>query len=555
MKIYRIHALICAGGQCISAGGNDFEEALRVEIQKHGLEEEVQIVETGCMGACEMGPMMVVYPEGTLYIHLQPENAKEIVEEHFLKGRKVHRFMWQKEDGHFPTLNEVPFFALQTKIVLRNCGLINPENIDEYLAYDGYTGLGKALGEMTPEEVVKEIEDSGLRGRGGAGFPTGLKWKLTAQAQGDQKYVVCNADEGDPGAYMDRSVLEGDPHTLIEGMAIAGYAVGANQGFIYCRAEYPLAIKRLQKAIKQAKIAGLLGKNILGTDFSFQLSIRIGAGAFVCGEETALLNSIEGKRGEPRKKPPYPATSGLFGLPTLINNVETFANIPVIVSKGSSFFNAIGKEGCRGTKVFSLAGHVNTTGLIEVPLGISMKEIIYDIGGGIPGGKVFKGALIGGPSGGVIPSSQLDVPIDYEHLNTLGAIMGSGGLIVMDESSCMVDIAKFFLKFTVDESCGKCTPCREGTRQMYEILDRISQGEGIPGDIEKLESLGKVIQDTSLCGLGQSAPNPVLSSIRWFRDEYLAHIEKKVCPAGVCTMKKTKTTKEEPRRGRKKAST
>ncbi len=555
MKIYRIHALICAGGQCISAGGNDFEAALRVEIEKHGLEDEVQIVETGCMGACEMGPMMVVYPEGTLYINLQPENAKEIVEEHFLKGRKVQRFMWQKEDGHFPTLNEVPFFALQTKIVLRNCGIINPENIDEYIAYDGYTGLGKAVGEMTPQEVVKEIEDSGLRGRGGAGFPTGLKWKLTAQAQGDQKYVVCNADEGDPGAYMDRSVLEGDPHTLIEGMAIAGYAVGANQGFIYCRAEYPLAIKRLQKAIQQAKMAGLLGKNILGTDFSFQLSIRIGAGAFVCGEETALLSSIEGKRGEPRKKPPYPATSGLFGLPTLINNVETFANIPVIVSKGSSFFNAIGKEGCRGTKVFSLAGHVNTTGLIEVPLGISMKEIIYDIGGGIPGGKVFKGALIGGPSGGVIPSSQLDVPIDYEHLNTLGAIMGSGGLIVMDESSCMVDIAKFFLQFTVDESCGKCTPCREGTRQMYEILDRITQGEGVPGDIEKLESLGKVIQDTSLCGLGQSAPNPVLSSIRWFRDEYLAHIEKKECPAGVCTMKKTTTTKEEPRRGRKKAST
>jgi NADH:ubiquinone oxidoreductase subunit F (NADH-binding)/(2Fe-2S) ferredoxin len=554
MKIYRIHALICAGGQCISAGGNDFETALRKEIQKHGLEDEVQIVETGCMGACEMGPMMVIYPEGTLYINLKPENAREIVQEHFLKGRKVEKFMWKKEEGHFPTLHEVPFFAKQTKIVLRNCGIINPENIQEYIAYDGYTGLAKALEEMSPDQVIDEIEKSGLRGRGGAGFPTGLKWKLTAQAKGTEKYVVCNADEGDPGAYMDRSILEGDPHTLIEGMAIAGYAVGANQGYVYCRAEYPLAIQRLQKAIQQAKSTGLLGNNILGSDFSFQLQIRIGAGAFVCGEETALLNSIEGKRGEPRIKPPYPATKGLFNKPTLINNVETFANIPVILSKGSSFFNAIGKEGCRGTKVFSLAGHVNTTGLIEVPLGISMKEVIFDIGGGIPGGKTFKGALIGGPSGGVIPSSQLDVSIDYEHLNTLGAIMGSGGLIVMDESSCMVDIAKFFLKFTVDESCGKCTPCREGTKQMYDILDRITCGEGKPGDIEMLEHLGKVIQDTSLCGLGQSAPNPVLSTIRWFRDEYEAHIDQKVCPAGVCTMKKTSTNKEEPRRGRKKAS-
>lgn len=537
MKIYRIHALICAGGQCITAGGDSFEEALKHAIKEKGLEDEIQVVETGCMGACEKGPMMVVYPEGVLYIHLKASDAEEIVNEHFLKGRPIQRLMWKEADGNFPTLDQVPFFTHQTKIVLRNCGLIDSESIEEYIAQDGYSALAKALSSMTPAEVVDEIKKSGLRGRGGAGFPTGIKWELAYKQDDPEKYIVTNADEGDPGAYMDRSLLEGDPHTVIEGMAIAAYAIGASKGFIYCRAEYPIAIKRLQIAIKKAKQAGLLGKNILGSDFSFDLEIRMGAGAFVCGEETALLNSIEGKRGEPRKKPPYPAQKGLFGKPTVINNVETFANVPFIISEGAEKFRRIGTETNPGTKVFSLAGKVITTGLIEVPLGISLRKIIYDIGGGIPDGKKFKGALMGGPSGGVIPASKLDTPIDYESLNEIGSMMGSGGLIVMDEDSCMVDIAKFFLKFTVDESCGKCTPCREGTRQMLELLEQISSGNGKMSDLDKLERLAETIRMTSLCGLGQSAPNPVLSTIRWFRDEYEDHIRNHKCTADVCKMK------------------
>lgn len=552
MKIYRIHALICAGGQCISAGGDSFENALKQELQAAGLTEEIQVVETGCMGSCEMGPMMVIYPEGIVYVRLKPEDAKIITQEHFLKGRPVTNLMWKKEEGGFPRLEEVPFFARQTKLVLRNCGLINPENIEEYIARDGYQGLAKALSDNDPKLVIEEIKKSGLRGRGGAGFPTGRKWETAYDQVSDIKYIVCNADEGDPGAYMDRSILEGDPHSVIEGMTIAAYAIGAQKGFVYCRAEYPLAIKRLTHAIKQAKQSGVLGQNILGSSFSFDLEIRVGAGAFVCGEETALLNSIEGNRGEPKKKPPFPAVKGLFGKPTIINNVETLANIPVIMSKGAAFFQTIGVPNNPGTKVFSLAGKVNTTGLIEVPLGISLRKIIFDIGGGIPNGKQFKGALTGGPSGGVIPASQIDTPIDYESLQALGSMMGSGGLIVMDEDSCMVDIAKFFLKFTVDESCGKCTPCREGTRQMLNMLEKITSGQGQVGDIEKLEELGNIIKQTSLCNLGQSAPNPVLSTIRWFRNEYEAHIQEKRCLCNVCTM--TSPVKEVKKNVRKKVS-
>ncbi|MCE5222712.1 NADH-quinone oxidoreductase subunit NuoF [bacterium] len=552
MKIYRIHALICAGGQCISAGGDSFESALKKELQAADLAEEIQIVETGCMGSCEMGPMMVIYPEGVVYVRLKPEDAEIITKEHFLKGRPVEHLMWRKEEGAFPRLEEVPFFAHQTKLVLRNCGLINPENIEEYIARDGYQGLAKAIADKDPKLVIDEIKKSGLRGRGGAGFPTGRKWETAYLQTSDIKYVVCNADEGDPGAYMDRSVLEGDPHSVIEGMAIAAYAIGAQKGYVYVRAEYPLAIKRLTHAIKQAKQSGVLGQQILGSDFSFDLEIRVGAGAFVCGEETALLNSIEGNRGEPKKKPPFPAEKGLFGKPTVINNVETFANIPVIMTKGADFFQTIGVPNNTGTKVFSLAGKVNTTGLIEVPLGISLRKIIFDIGGGIPHNKQFKGALTGGPSGGVIPATHIDTPIDYESLNSLGSMMGSGGLIVMDEDSCMVDIAKFFLKFTVDESCGKCTPCREGTKQMLNILEKITSGQGEEGDIERLEELGNTIKQTSLCNLGQSAPNPVLSTIRWFRNEYESHIRDKKCLCNVCTL--SSPVKEVKKHARKKIS-
>ncbi|OQA92323.1 MAG: NADP-reducing hydrogenase subunit HndC [Elusimicrobia bacterium ADurb.Bin231] len=537
MKIFRTHALVCSGAQCLSAGGNNFKDALSAEINSAGLQDEVQIVETGCMGSCEMGPMMVVYPEGTVYIKLVPSDAAEIVKEHFLKGRPVKRLMWNASGKEFPTLSEIPFFAKQTKLVLRNCGIINPENIEEYIANDGYLALGKVLTSMKPQEVVDEIKKSGLRGRGGAGFLTGLKWGYVASQQSGDKYVICNADEGDPGAYMDRSVLESDPHTLLEGMIIAGYAVGAIKGYIYVRAEYPLAVKRVALALKHARAFGLLGSNILNSGFSFDIAIRMGAGAFVCGEETALINSIEGKRGEPRKKPPYPSTAGLFDKPTLINNVETFANVPVIIHKGAQFFKKIGTATSPGTKVFSLAGKVNTTGLIEVPLGITLREIVFDIGGGIPEGHSFKGALIGGPSGGVVPAEHLDIAIDYESLDSIGTIMGSGGLIIMDETSCMVDIAKFFLKFTVEESCGKCTPCREGTPQMLKILQRITSGEGMPGDIENLERTGRIISRTSLCGLGQSASNPVLSTIRFFKNEYESHINEKKCPSSVCDMK------------------
>lgn len=537
MKIFRIHALICAGAQCLAAGGNGFEDALKDELKKHNLEEEISIVETGCMGACQLGPLLVVYPEGVMYTKVQPKDAKEIVEEHFLKGRPVRRLMWKGEKAEVPTLAEVPFFAKQTKIVLRNCGNINPEDINEYIALDGYEGISKAVFEMTPQEVVQVMKDSGLRGRGGAGFPTGMKWEFSQKQQTDQKYIICNADEGDPGAYMDRSVLEGDPHSVLEGMLIAGYAVGASKGYIYVRAEYPLAVKRLEVAIKQAKEAGLLGKNILGSSFSFDIELRMGAGAFVCGEETALINSIEGNRGEPKKKPPFPAIKGLFGKPTVINNVETLANVPVIIDKGAKFFRQLGTEKSPGTKVFALAGKVNITGLVEVPLGTPLRSIVFDIGGGIPEGHEFKAALTGGPSGGLIPMEYIDVPMDYENLPALGTIMGSGGLIIMDESSCMVDVAKFFLNFTVDESCGKCTPCREGTKQMLQILERITSGNGREGDIELLEKMGNIIKQTSLCGLGQTAPNPVLSTIRYFRNEYEAHIKEKICPTNVCDIK------------------
>jgi len=544
MKIYRIHALICAGAQCLAAGGNGFEDALKEELKKHDLQEEVNIVETGCMGSCQLGPLMVVYPEGIIYTKVKPEDAKEIVEEHFLKGRPVKRLLWKQEERALPTLNEIPFFAKQTKIVLRNCGVINPEDISEYIAQGGYEALAKAITQMTREEVIQVVKDSGLRGRGGAGFPTGLKWELAYKQNSDTKYIICNADEGDPGAYMDRSVLEGDPHSVLEGMAIAGYAIGAQKGYIYIRAEYPLAIKRLEIAIKQAKHVGLLGKNILGTDFSFDIELRMGAGAFVCGEETALINSIEGIRGEPRKKPPFPVQRGVFGKPTVINNVETLANIPVIIEKGAQFFRKFGTEKSPGTKVFALAGKVNITGLVEVPLGTPLRTIIFDIGGGIPEGHTFKAAQTGGPSGGVIPAEHLDVPMDYESLTSLGTIMGSGGLIVMDETSCMVDVAKFFLKFTVDESCGKCTPCREGTRQMLNILEKITSGRGEMEDLERLEKLGNIIKLTSLCGLGQTAPNPVLSTMRYFKDEYIAHIKDKKCPANVCKFEGVKNERK-----------
>jgi NADH:ubiquinone oxidoreductase subunit F (NADH-binding)/(2Fe-2S) ferredoxin len=535
MKIYRIHALICAGAQCIAAGGNGFEEALKNELKKHNIEEEVSVVETGCMGACQLGPLLVVYPEGIMYTNVEAKDAKEIVEEHFLKGRPVKRLMWKKEgEEEFPELKDIPFFAKQTKIVLRNCGLINPEDINEYIARDGYKALAKAVAEMEPKDVIDVVKESGLRGRGGAGFPTGLKWSFAANQDSEEKYIICNADEGDPGAYMDRSILEGDPHSVIEGMMITGYAIGSSVGYIYVRAEYPLAVRRLKMAIKQAKQAGLLGKNIFGTNFSFDMVLMMGAGAFVCGEETALINSIEGKRGEPRKKPPFPAISGLFGKPTIINNVETLANLPVIVDKGAKFFKQFGTEKSPGTKVFALAGNVNISGLVEVPMGTSLRKIVFDIGGGIPEGHTFKGALTGGPSGGVIPMEFIDTPVDYESLPDLGTIMGSGGLIIMDERSCMVDVAKFFLKFTVDESCGKCVPCREGTRQMLKILERITLGRGREEDIDRLEKMGELIKLTALCGLGQTAPNPVLSTLKYFKEEYLAHIIDKKCPAGVC---------------------
>ncbi|MGB9866647.1 MAG: NADH-quinone oxidoreductase subunit NuoF [Bacillota bacterium] len=536
MPFYRSHVLVCAGTGCTASGSEALRKALREEIKARGLDKEVQVVETGCFGFCRFGPNMMVYPEGVFYCQVQPEDVRELVEEHFLKGRVVKRLLYKEPETEKAIVDfqDIDFFKKQYRIVLRNCGLINPENIDEYIARDGYFALHKVVTSMTPEEVIDIIKKSGLRGRGGGGFPTGVKWEFARKAKGSPKYVVCNADEGDPGAFMDRSTLEGDPHSVLEGMAIAGYAIGANKGFVYVRAEYPIAVKRLEIAIAQAREYNLLGKGIFGTDFDFDIELRLGSGAFVCGEETALLASIEGKRGEPRPRPPFPANSGLWGKPTIINNVETLANVPSIIRNGWEWFASIGTPGSKGTKVFALAGKIVNNGLVEVPMGTTLGEIIFDIGGGIPDRKKFKAAQTGGPSGGCIPAEHLNTPIDYESLTALGTIMGSGGLIVMDEDTCMVDLAKFFLEFVQDESCGKCTPCRVGTRRMLDILNRITHGEGREGDIELLEELGTLIKQSALCGLGQTAPNPVLSTIRYFRHEYEAHIRDKKCPASVC---------------------
>lgn len=535
MEIYRSHVLICGGTGCVASGSPAVIEAFQEEIQKQKLDKEIKIVQTGCHGLCELGPIVIIYPEGAFYCRVKKEDVPELVEEHLIKGRIVERLLYKADKEKSTAITEIDFYKKQKRIALRNCGIINPEIIEEYIANDGYQALAKVLTEMTPEQVIDTIKKSGLRGRGGAGFPTGLKWEFAYKAKGDQKYVVCNADEGDPGAFMDRSTLEGDPHSVLEAMAIAGYAIGADKGIIYIRAEYPIAVKRLQIAIDQAKEMGLLGKNIFSTGFNFDIELRLGAGAFVCGEETALLASIEGKRGEPRPKPPFPANEGLWGKPTIINNVETLANIPPIILNGAEWFSSIGTEKSKGTKVFAIGGKINNTGLVEIPMGTTLREVIYEIGGGIPGGKKFKAVQTGGPSGGCIPAELLDIPIDYENLAATGSIMGSGGMIVMDEDNCMVDIAKFFLEFTMDESCGKCVPCRIGTKRMWEILDRITKGKGKQGDIELLEKLANHIKRSALCGLGQTAPNPVLTTIKYFRDEYEAHIKQKTCPAGVCT--------------------
>ena len=536
MNIYRSHVLICGGTGCTSSGSKALQKEFADQLKAKDLENEVKLVETGCFGLCALGPVVVVYPEGAFYSCVQVEDVKDIVEEHLLKGRIVTRLLYSEtvQEDNIKSLNETAFYAKQNRVALRNCGVINPENIDEYIAVDGYQALGKVLTEMTREEVIQVIKDSGLRGRGGGGFPTGMKWDFAYKSENDQKYVACNADEGDPGAFMDRSVLEGDPHCIIEAMAIAGYAVGANQGYIYIRAEYPIAVDRLRIAIEQAREYGLLGNNIFGTDFSFDLDIRLGAGAFVCGEETALIASIEGKRGEPKSRPPFPAVKGLWQKPTLLNNVETYANIPQIILKGVDWFTSMGTEKSKGTKVFALGGKINNTGLVEVPMGTTLREIIEEIGGGIPNGKKFKAAQTGGPSGGCIPAELIDTPIDYDSLMAIGSMMGSGGLIVMDEDNCMVDIAKFFLEFTVDESCGKCTPCRIGTKRLLELLTKITDGKGTMEDIDRLEELCYSIKASSLCGLGQTAPNPVLSTLKYFRHEYEAHVKEKRCPAGVC---------------------
>jgi len=532
----RAHVLLCYGGACISSNADSVKGTMEKAIAKAGLQNEVDVVTTGCMGTCELGPIMVIYPEGVFYQKVKPEDAEEIVREHLLKGRVVKRLFYKKPktEEMVEMFNDIDFFKLQKKIALRNCGSINPLEIEEYIAADGYMALGKVLTEMTPQEVIEEMKKSGLRGRGGAGFPTGLKWQFTAASPGKQKYVCCNADEGDPGAFMDRSILEGDPHSIMEAMMICGYAIGADQGYIYVRAEYPLAVERLSIAIEQAKKNELLGKNILGTDFNFDIEIRMGAGAFVCGEETALMRSIEGKRGEPRPKPPYPAQKGLFECPTVLNNVETFANVPYIILQGADDFASVGTEKSRGTKVFALAGDINNTGLIEIPIGMPLGTIIYDIGGGIPNNKKLKAIQIGGPSGGCIPADHLNVKVDYESLQELGAIMGSGGLIVMDEDTCMVDLARYFMEFIQEESCGNCTPCRQGTRIMLNILERICQGKGKMEDLDTLEELSRQIKQTSLCGLGQTAPNPVEATLRYFREEYIEHIRDKKCRAGVC---------------------
>ena len=532
----RAHILVCAGTGCSSSGSKQILPILAEELKNKNLDKEIKVVETGCHGLCEMGPLVIVYPEGVFYCRVEPSDVKEIVESHLLKGRVVERLLYREPVTleAVPNYEDISFYKKQHRYALKNCGHINPESLEEYIAADGYEGLGLSL-QMKPEEVIEEIKKSGLRGRGGGGFPTGLKWEFTRKAQGDKKYVVCNADEGDPGAFMDRSVLEGDPHRIIEGMLICAYAIGASEGYVYCRAEYPLAIKRLENAIVQAKESGLLGQGILGTDFNFELQVKEGAGAFVCGEETALLASIEGRRGMPRPRPPFPAVSGLWGKPTTINNVETFANVPNIMREGGEVFASFGTEKSKGTKVFALTGKINNTGLAEVPMGITMREIIFDIGGGIRDGKKCKAVQIGGPSGGCLPESMLDLSVDYESLIQAGAMMGSGGLVVMDETTCMVDVARYFLNFTQSESCGKCTPCREGTKRMLEILTRICDGEGKEGDIELLETLARSIKAGSLCALGQTAPNPVLSTLNFFRDEYEAHIKDHRCPAGACT--------------------
>ncbi len=529
--------LICAGGACISEGEKSVKSSLEEYIKEYNLESMVNIVETGCMGACDLGPLMVIYPDAVYYQKVKPEDAKEIVEEHLLKGRVVERLLYKKPSGESAKFiqEEIPFFKKQLKIALRNVGYIDPVNIEEYIARDGFFALAKVLTEMKPEDVISEIKESGLRGRGGAGFPTGLKWEFARKSKSEEKFMVCNADEGDPGAFMDRSILEGDPFTVIEGMAIGAYAIGATRGYVYVRAEYPLAIERLEKALESARKFGFLGKDILKSGFNFDIEVRIGAGAFVCGEETALMQSIEGKRGQPIQKPPFPAQEGLWKKPTNINNVETYANVPPIIIKGSKWFSSIGTEKSKGTKVFSLAGKIKNAGLVEVPMGTTLRELVYEIGGGTGTSKKVKAVQTGGPSGGCIPAEYFDTPVDYDSLTSLGTIMGSGGIIVLDEDSCMVDVAKFFLAFSVEESCGKCTPCREGLKQMYRILERITHGEGKEGDIETLIKLGEYIKQNSLCGLGQTAPNPVLSTIRYYRDEYEAHIKDKKCPTHVCT--------------------
>ena len=534
--MYRSHVLVCGGTGCTSSGSQQIMETLKEEIKKAGLEKEVSVVQTGCHGLCALGPIMIVYPDASFYSMVKVEDIPEIVQEHLLKGRVVTRLLYQETvtPAGVKALIDTDFYKKQHRIALRNCGIINPEVIEEYIGTGGYQALGKVLTEMTPDDVIQCLIDSGLRGRGGGGFPTGLKWKLAKQNEADQKYVCCNADEGDPGAFMDRSVLEGDPHAVLEAMAIAGYAIGANQGYIYVRAEYPIAVERLKIAISQAREMELLGKDIFGSGFDFDIDLRLGAGAFVCGEETALMTSIEGNRGEPRPRPPFPAQKGLFGKPTILNNVETYANIPQIILNGPEWFSSMGTEKSKGTKVFALGGKIHNTGLVEIPMGTTLREVIEEIGGGIPNGKKFKAAQTGGPSGGCIPAEHFDIPIDYDNLISIGSMMGSGGLIVMDEDTCMVDIAKFFLEFTVDESCGKCTPCRVGTKRLYEMLDKITKGEGTLEDLDKMEELCYYIKDNALCGLGQTAPNPVLSTLRYFRDEYIAHIVDKKCPAGVC---------------------
>ena len=534
--MYRSHVLCCGGTGCTSSGSAKIIEEFEKEIAATGLTEEVKVVKTGCFGLCALGPVVIVYPEGSFYSRVKPEDVKEIVDEHLLKGRIVKRLLYTETvvEDKIKSLDETDFYKKQKRVALRNCGVIDPEDINEYIAYDGYMALGKVLTEMTPEDVIETLKVSGLRGRGGAGFPTWLKWNFAKAQPPGQKYVCCNADVGDPGAFMDRSVLEGDPHSVLEAMAIAGYTIGASQGYIYVRAEYPIAVKRLEIALNQAREMGFLGKNIFETGFDFDIDIRLGAGAFVCGEETALMTSIEGHRGEPRPRPPFPAVKGLFGKPSILNNVETWANIPQIILNGPEWFASMGTEKSKGTKVFALGGKIHNTGLVEVPMGTTLREIVEEIGGGCPNGKKFKAAQTGGPSGGCIPASLIDTEIDYDNLIAIGSMMGSGGLIVMDEDNCMVDIAKFFLEFTVDESCGKCTPCRIGTKRLYEMLDRITRGEGKMEDLDKMEELCYYIKENALCGLGQTAPNPVLSTLKYFRDEYEAHVKEKRCPAGVC---------------------